>query len=81
VSMGCGLRFCGGSGFCRAGRHGLTAAFPDCCRLVRAVSHQPTAVHIVLRRLRAGSPGSCPSLTVTLAIGITLRPIFDLAPV
>jgi hypothetical protein len=29
---------------------------------------------------RARSPGSCPSLSVTLAIGITSKPTFDPAP-
>ena len=32
------------------------------------------------RRVRARSPGLCPSLSVTLSIGIAPRPAFDLAP-
>ena len=32
------------------------------------------------RRVRAGSPGQCPSLSVTSSIGITSRPTSDSAP-
>jgi hypothetical protein len=32
------------------------------------------------RRVGARSPGPCPSLSVTLVIGITSRPTFDPAP-
>jgi len=41
---------------------------------------RPTATGAIsIRRLGARSPGPCPSLSVTLVIGITSRPIFDAA--
>jgi len=46
-------------------------------RDVTVIHRQPLNVH---RRVGARSPGPCPSLSVTLVIGITSRPTFDPAP-